>query len=387
MRRPPSLSQISLYPVTTITGVIAISASILCWAKPELLGYLVADYRTWPREPWRLATSVLPHVTIFHLVFNLYWLWVFGTAVEQYFRGLRMAAIFLLFAVGASAAEFAFLDGGIGLSGVGYGLFGMLWVMGRRDGRFADAVDRQTIALFVIWFFVCIILTIKRIMPVANIAHGVGLGLGAMLGGCLTTRRRVGRVVGWAGVVAVMVLILMASSVGRPHVNFSPDRGRDLAVAAYRELEAKRPEQAILLLRRAVKLNPGESNFWHNLGVAYGQIGNGDEAANAFEAELRLRPNSNDLRRAIAQFRASSAFQCQKNRDFARAADLYRRAFETEKEPEYAYLLGKSLESAGDKKGAADAYKQALDLDPDNNRYQRALKRIEKELKASSPQS
>jgi len=47
------------------------------------------------------------------------------------------------FAVGSSAAEFALFQGGIGLSGVGYGLFGLLWVLSWHASDFAGGVDSQ----------------------------------------------------------------------------------------------------------------------------------------------------------------------------------------------------------------------------------------------------
>ena len=73
-----------------------------------------------------------------------------------------------------NTAEQALFYGGVGLSGVVYGLFGLLWVLSRRDSRFRDAMDRQTVQLMVAWFFLCIVLTITGAWKVANVAHGAG---------------------------------------------------------------------------------------------------------------------------------------------------------------------------------------------------------------------
>src|SRR5439155_25951067 len=116
------------------------------------IGPLVMDARAWHGQPWRLASSALPHIDLIHLAFNLYWLWVFGTLVESVLGHWATAGLMLLFAVGSCAAEYALFDGGVGLSGIGYALFGMLWVLAPRDPRFAGAVDRQVIALFLGWF-------------------------------------------------------------------------------------------------------------------------------------------------------------------------------------------------------------------------------------------
>jgi hypothetical protein len=64
-----------------------------------------------------------------------------------------MTMLVILFAAGSSAAELAVLKNGIGLSGVGYGLFALLWILSRNDERFRNAVDSQTISLFVFGSF------------------------------------------------------------------------------------------------------------------------------------------------------------------------------------------------------------------------------------------
>jgi membrane associated rhomboid family serine protease len=142
-------------------------------------------------ELWRLVTSIFPHAGILHLAFNIYWLWVFGTLVEEIFGHLKTAALIVLFAVGSGAWEFALASGGVGLSGVGYGLFGLIWMLSRHDERFKDAIDARTVQLFVGWFFFCIVATVTNTMPVANIAHGTGAVLGILAGLAITLRYRI----------------------------------------------------------------------------------------------------------------------------------------------------------------------------------------------------
>ena len=153
----------------TVTGL---------WWYGHTIDWTIMNNRVFAKwELWRTPTSTLPHDGIFHLAFNLYWLWAFGTLVERVYGHIRCAGIYLLLAFGSSLAEFSLFIGGIGLSGVGYGLWGMLWVLGKRDPRFEQAVDYQTSRLFVVWFFVCLALTVTGVMPVANVAHGVGAGI------------------------------------------------------------------------------------------------------------------------------------------------------------------------------------------------------------------
>jgi membrane associated rhomboid family serine protease len=141
---------------------------------------------------WRLVTSIFPHIDILHLAFNLYWLWVLGTVVERVYGHAKTILLLALLAVGSNSLDFAFDQGGVGLSGVGYGLFGLLCVLSERDERFRGAIDRRTVQLFVGWFFICIVTTLTHTFVVANVAHGAGAILGALAGlaSTLPNRRR-----------------------------------------------------------------------------------------------------------------------------------------------------------------------------------------------------
>jgi len=220
MLQPPSPKSLLHYPITGGVSLLAILVSGVRMAGHEI-PLLYLDDTWWQGQPWRLVTSALPHGGIFHLLFNLYWLWTFGTLVEQRFGELKTLGMFVLFAAGSGAAEYAFLAGGIGLSGVVYGLFGFLWILTRRDPRFRNVIDQHTRRLFVGWFFLCILLTIVGIMLIANIAHGMGAVLGVMLGEAVAGRRSRRR---WArlAIVATAALCGVLASVARPYVNLSP---------------------------------------------------------------------------------------------------------------------------------------------------------------------
>src|SRR5262245_8685427 len=118
------------YPVTAGTGLLAIGVTIASEAKMDV-SPLMENAMIRQGELWRLITSIFPHVGVLHLIFNLYWLWVFGTLVEEVYSHVKMAALVLLFSIIPNALEYAFSAGGVGLSGVGYGLFGLLWILSK----------------------------------------------------------------------------------------------------------------------------------------------------------------------------------------------------------------------------------------------------------------
>ena len=155
---PLPVLQVPRFPI--VAGLAAAAVGVTMASKCDVNVSALYDSPAIGRgEVWRLLTSILPHGGPFHLIFNVYWLWVFGSLVEESFGQWKNFALIVLLALGSGAAEYAFLDGGIGLSGVVYGLFGMVWVLSRYPPRFRDAVDANTAIMFVAWFFLCIVTT------------------------------------------------------------------------------------------------------------------------------------------------------------------------------------------------------------------------------------
>ncbi|MBZ5616648.1 MAG: rhomboid family intramembrane serine protease [Acidobacteriia bacterium] len=275
MRPPPSLRESPQYPVVAGTVLLAIGVTLAWWAKIDV-SPLFETGMIRRGELWRLVTSILPHAGILHLAFNIYWLWVFGTLIEKIFGHLTTAVLILLFAVGSGAWEFALASGGVGLSGVGYGLFGLIWMLSRHDERFKDAIDARTVQLFVGWSFFCIVATVTHTMPVANIAHGAGAVLGILAG--LTITLPENRAPLAAGLGAVLFLGLWGATAGRPRINLSGRAGYEEAQWGYDALLAKKNQEAVRWFRDAVSYQPKVAAFWYDLGVARQRSGNLREA-------------------------------------------------------------------------------------------------------------
>jgi membrane associated rhomboid family serine protease len=179
-------------PVTVIAALAAVAATFLyAGNRAAAVRYLTANEdAVWQGEVWRFFTTVFPHVNLMHLVFNLYWLWRFGQVVEAWMGSIRFAGFFVLAAVGPVAADFLVSQGGIGLSGVGYALFGLLYALRHDKGFAAEQMQPGVVQLFVGWFFVCIVLTYTDVMPVANVAHGAGAVLAWLIGQSILLRQK-----------------------------------------------------------------------------------------------------------------------------------------------------------------------------------------------------
>lgn len=268
MRPPLPLRQAPHFPVTSGVGLLAIVVTAGWWTGRDITAFFM-DVRAWHGEPWRLVSSALPHVNFIHLALNLSGLWVLGTALESAYGWWRTWLLYVLLAVVSSAAEYAVFVGGVGLSGVLYGLCAFLGVVGRRDPRLQDVVDRATIQLFVGWFVLCVVLTYTGVWEVGNVAHAAGAIAGLLLGGLVSARRRTVRVI-WAGAVALLVVASVAgASFARPYVNFATSqRGLDLAWLAYEALDEGDPARAEELYVQALRMNPQEASWWYNLAHA-----------------------------------------------------------------------------------------------------------------------
>ena len=220
---------------------------------------------------WRLFTSIFLHVDILHLLFNLYWFWMFGTLLERTFGHARTAFIVILLAIGSSAFAFAFDRGGVGLSGVGYGLFGMLWVLSRYDHRFRATIGPNITTLFVAWFFLCILATAAKIYAVANVAHLAGALLGALLGYAIA-------VPGWRLRMAIALSAVVAAGIwgatlGRAIVNVSRSAAYDESKLGYDALLRNDNVAAQRWLNDAARLEPRSAYIWYDLGIAHARHG------------------------------------------------------------------------------------------------------------------
>jgi len=167
-------------------------------------GSFVVEMRSPGLEPilhgeiWRLVTPIFIHIGIWHLLFNMSWVYILGGAIERRRGRLRYLALVLVLAVVSNLAEY-FLgnvvwDGSVphfvprpnfgGMSGVLYGLFGYVWMKARFHPELGLNIDRTNIIILMVWFFLCMTPVIHFIIGsgVANAAHAGGLIAGMLIG-------------------------------------------------------------------------------------------------------------------------------------------------------------------------------------------------------------
>jgi membrane associated rhomboid family serine protease len=135
-----AFSRSSNAPVVTYS---IIALCVLVWVAQLLSGGVVTQallyFPPWTAtEPWRLITSAFVHsaTSPFHILFNMWALWLFGSMLERMLGRWRFLALYLLSALGGSVAVLWLspLTPVVGASGAVFGLFGAFFMIQRRLG-------------------------------------------------------------------------------------------------------------------------------------------------------------------------------------------------------------------------------------------------------------
>lgn len=191
----------SVGALTMVIVALCVALSILAWSGHteriyrELLMTKIILVDGAPLKPvaglpevesgefWRLLTPAFVHTNVLHLLFNMLWLLDLGSMIESRLGTGRLGLKIIVFGVLSNLAQFLSTGSAYfyGLSGVNYGLFGYMWVRGSLDPRSGLYLHPHTVALMVIWFFVCLMDVIPN-LRVANMAHAAGFGLGIVWG-------------------------------------------------------------------------------------------------------------------------------------------------------------------------------------------------------------
>jgi GlpG protein len=154
----------------------------------RLLGfaYLSATLRG---QWWRLVTPIFIHMSLLHLVFNMFWTIDLGSQIELRRGSWRMLGIVLAIAVFSNLGEYWWSSSPQfgGMSGVVYGMFGYLWIKSRIDAAAGFFMHPTTVIVMMLWFVLCLT---GAVGSVANGAHAAGLATGALMALLPTAWRR-----------------------------------------------------------------------------------------------------------------------------------------------------------------------------------------------------
>ena len=251
------------------------------WATLSCFGYLPAD-SIWRGNYWALVTSAFVHMELWHVAFNVYWLWVLGSRLERAIGSIPFLIFFVVSAFVSSACQLASSDStGIGASGVVYAIFGFMWVSRGRFPLFNQVLDSRTILIFVVWLFACLVMTILKIWEVGNAAHFAGLLFGCGVAAAFDFRP-------WRHLAKSIVGIMIAFSVVL--LFWCPWSTTWLCGRAYDAHIAGRYQEAIDQYTRVIELSPQNAWAFLNRSQAYQSLGDREKAEIDFAAARKIDP-------------------------------------------------------------------------------------------------
>ena len=129
---------------------------------------------------WRLLTPIFLHFGIWHILFNMLWLYVLGNQVEQRDSSRYLLLFVIVSGILSNVAQYLVSGPGFGgFSGVVYGLLGYVWMQGRFNPRRGYEIDNFTIIFMIAWLILGIVGALGNI---ANSAHLFGLITGLIWG-------------------------------------------------------------------------------------------------------------------------------------------------------------------------------------------------------------
>ena len=187
-------------PLTRFLIVACVLLSIytgLGSRQPEVIGLLrfsnvyKPDGWIWPVSPdiaagqvWRLVTPMFIHLSMIHLVMNMYWMWILAGFVERVRGSGRLVILTLVTAAGAHMTEYVITGPFFfGISGVVYGLLGYFWMKSMVSPEDGFHLPETITLMMLIWLFLGLTGSLKAMgINVANGAHLGGLIMGMILG-------------------------------------------------------------------------------------------------------------------------------------------------------------------------------------------------------------
>lgn len=353
-------------PVTTILALASLLACGAVWQLNWNEDPLLMNSRIWQGELWRPITCIILHGNLLHLGFNLYWLWIFGTMLEPRLGSRLLLGISVVLAFGSSIAQYTISGPGIGLSGVLYGYFAIVWVLSRTDHRFRGCMSQATINLFLVWLVLCWIMTQADIWKIGNVAHASGAVFGALIGFGVSSGHR-WRIPSWLGLTTLIVALVLVGWTRPPHPN-------ELAMVAFRELEKGNHELAVENYQEALDRRPDEPDWWGNLGFAQMKRGKHEESLKAYEKATQLRPDDANFKVGLLHAKFMVAYNEQLAGRLQRAISIYQDIVKTD--PRHAgawFNLGLALAATGNPEEGLEAIRKAVAIEPQNKEFRAVL--------------
>lgn len=253
------------------------------WEYWNLLGYF-SNTQIWDGAYWAYLTTQFVHADIAHLLFNLYWIWYFGSQLERGLKKYEFLLLLLIFSITSSGLEFLIkADTGIGISGVVSGMFGYLYINHKKNDYFKLPVSRSLIMLG--WLIISTYLTIKELYIVAIYAHFGGFVAGVLCAYILP--KSTNKIYYYASKVTLVLLLLISVMP----MFYNPISYEWHGYYAYKQEENGKLELALKHYNKAIELNPEDAWSYYSRAYIYEDLNRKELAEDDFVTACKLDPD------------------------------------------------------------------------------------------------
>ncbi|GGL08273.1 membrane associated rhomboid family serine protease [Curtobacterium luteum] len=121
--------------------VVLVAISVVVWLLDQVTGRALTGAMLYfapvaDTQPWRIITGLFVHSSFFHILFNMWALWIFGRMLENMLGTWRFLALFFLSGLGGDLAVTLLAPNTpvVGASGAIFGLFAAFFVIQRSLG-------------------------------------------------------------------------------------------------------------------------------------------------------------------------------------------------------------------------------------------------------------
>ena len=167
-----------LFPFVTYT-IIGINSLVFIYQyfilPPDLLGPIISTYALTPADPsvFTVFTSMFMHGGLMHIVFNMWFLWIFGDNIESVLGHKRFVLFYLLCGVGAALLQIQINTGSqipmVGASGAIAGVLGAYLI------RFPRATVHVLVILIIFITFIRVpAMVVIGFWFLSNLTAGLG---------------------------------------------------------------------------------------------------------------------------------------------------------------------------------------------------------------------
>ena len=281
-RTKPWLTRVAIFVCIANYLGLTVADDYESWDNLSRFGYYSAN-EIWNGAYWAPISSVFVHFALWHLAFNVYWLWVFGSRLERAIGPLYYLFFFLVAAFVSSSFQLAVGDStGIGASGVVYAMFGFMWLSRNRYPQFKEVLDERIFQLFIAWLFICIAITYLGVLQIGNAAHFSGLLFGGCVAGCFVVRYKPRLT--FTALLAFVLLSIVP-------LFWCPWSKAWLGNKAYNAHSAGNYEQAIDYYTRLIQADRNDSWAYQNRSYAYGEIGELEKSEADYKKACEIDPS------------------------------------------------------------------------------------------------